>query len=561
MKPAIPPQYRGMDSGRKAFLPSIQQNACPGDQKMTQNIRRLALAATTSLMLSGAAGAQTLNLGVRAGPEGVDPHFTATGTHAEALKHVFDTLVTSGANLQLEPGIAESWRAIDNTTWEFKLRQGVTFHDGSPMTAEDVVASIRRMQVLSGPNPTRIYVRHVKDLRIVDPHTLHVITEGPAPTLPNDFIRVFITSARATAGLTPETSNEAFNSGRAAIGTGPYRFVSWTPREQFVVERNDNYWGGRQPWARHVRREIPNDAARVAQLRTGQVDMIVRVPAADVSTLERDRALRVVKVDTVYVFNLQLDHRETTPQVTARDGSRLAANPYRDLRVRQAMDLAIDRRALAEIAMEGLGAPQGQMVTPGIFGFNPAIPIPTPDLPRARTLLAEAGYPNGFRMVLNYSNNRLPGDNAVGTALAQMFARIGIEVQAAGQPAAVIFPARTRGDLSNTMSGWGTLTGEANYYYSSNAHTNDPALRLGAFNWHGYSNPEMDRLIEAAAVELDVKKREELLFQIAVLFTQQRIALPLTSVGSAWAMRRDRVNLVRARTDEDTLAMDIVPTR
>ena len=528
---------------------------------MTQTFRRLALAATTSLLLTGTAGAQTLNLGVRAGPEGVDPHFTATGTHAEALKHVFDTLVTSGDNLQLEPGIAESWRPIDNTTWEFKLRQGITFHDGSPMTAEDVVASIRRMQVLSGPNPTRIYVRNVKDMRIVDPHTLHVITDGPAPTLPNDFIRVFITSARATAGLTPETSNEAFNTGRAAIGTGPYRFVSWTPREQFVVERNDSYWGGRQPWARHVRREIPNDAARVAQLRTGQVDMIVRVPAADVSTLERDRALRVVKADTVYVFNLQLDYRENTPQVTARDGSRLAANPYRDIRVREAMDLAIDRRALAEIAMEGLGSPQGQMVTPGIFGFNPNIPIPTPNLARARTLLAEAGYPNGFRMVLNFTNNRLPGDNGVGTALAQMFARIGIEVQAAGQPAAVIFPARARGELSNIMAGWGTLTGEANYYYSSNAHTNNPALRLGAFNWHGYANPEMDRLIQAASVELDEKKREELLQQIATLFTTDRVGIPLASVGSAWAMRRDRVNLVRARTDEDTLAMDIVPTR
>ncbi|UPY39138.1 ABC transporter substrate-binding protein [Sediminicoccus sp. KRV36] len=525
---------------------------------MLHDVRRLALAAGLSL-LAVTANAQTLTLGVRAGPDSIDPHFTATGTQAEALKHVFDTLVWSGDQLQLEPGLAESWRAVDATTWEFKLRAGVTFHDGSPFTAEDVAASIRRMQTLSGPNPTRIYVRRVQDVQIVDPLTIRVITDGPAPTLPNDFIRLFITSARATANLTPQDANEAFNSGRAAIGTGPYRFVSWTPREQLILERNDNYWGGRQPWARHVRREIPNDAARVAQLRTGQVDMIVRVPAADVPTMERDASLRLVKADTVYVFNLEFDFREPTPQVSARDGSRLAANPFRDPRVREAVDLALDRRVLAEVAMEGLGAPQGQMVTPRIFGFNPALPIPTPNLARSRQLLAEAGFPQGFRFTLSFTNDRLPGDRGVGTAMAQMLARVGLEVQAAGQPAAVLFPARTRGELSAVMAGWGTLTGEAHYTYSSVGHSNNPGLRLGAFNWRQFSDAELDTLIQQAAVELDTARREQLLQQVGARFNALRVSLPLTSITSAWAMRRDRVNLVRARADEDTLAMDIVP--
>jgi peptide/nickel transport system substrate-binding protein len=524
-----------------------------------RRLRKIALASAAGIVLAGGASAQTLTMGVLAGPESMDPHYTATGTHAEALKHVFDTLTHSGDRLQIEPGLAESWRVVNPTTWEFKLRRGVTFHDGSDMTAEDVASSIRRMQTLSGPNPVRIYVRRVQEVRIVDPHTIQIITDGPAPTLPNDFIRLFVTSARATAGLTPENSNEAFNAGRANIGTGPYRYVSWTPREQFTMERNDNYWKGRPAWARVVRREINNPAARVAQLRTGQVDMIVRVPAADVPTLERDRNISVLKAETVYVFNLALDQREPTPQVTARDGSRLAANPYRDPRVREAIDLAIDRRALAEIAMEGLGTPQSQMVTPGIFGYNPALTIPQPNVQRARQLLREAGYPNGFRMVLNFTNNRLPGDNNVGTSMAQMLAQIGIEVQAAGQPAAVIFPARARGELSNIMAGWGTLTGEANYYYSANAHTNNPQLRLGAFNWTGYSNPEVDRLIQAANVELDDKKREELLQQVGALFVSERVVIPIAAVGSAWAMRRDRVTLRVGRADEETYAWDVSP--
>jgi peptide/nickel transport system substrate-binding protein len=526
---------------------------------MHQNYRRSILAGVAVALMAGTAGAQTLTMGVIAGPESIDPHFTATGTHSESLKHVFDTLTHSGDRLQVEPGLAESWRIVNPTTWEFRLRRGVKFHDGSDMTAEDVAASIRRMQTLSGPNPTRIYVRRVQEVRIVDPHTIQIVTDGPAPTLPNDFIRLFVTSARATAGLTPENSNEAFNSGRAAIGTGPYRFGSWTPREQFTVERFDEHWNGRPAWARHVRREIANPAARVAQLRTGQVDMIVRVPAADVTTLERDRTLSVIKAETVYVFNLALDQRESTPQVTARDGSRLAANPYRDARVREAIDLALDRRALAEVAMEGLGTPVSQMVTPGIFGFNPALTIPTPNVQRARQLLGEAGYPNGFRMVLNFSNNRLPGDAGVGAAMTQMLARIGLEVQAAGQPAAVIFPARARGELSNIMAGWGTLTGEANYYYAANAHSNNPQLRLGAFNWNGYANPEVDRLIQAANVELDDRRREQLLQEIGAKFTADRVVIPLAAVGSAWAMRRDRVTLRVGRSDEETYAWDVTP--
>jgi peptide/nickel transport system substrate-binding protein len=144
--------------------------------------------------------------------------------------------------------------------------------------------------------------------------------------------------------------------------------VSWTPRQQTVLERNDGYWRGPSAWARVVRTEIPNDAARVAQLKAGQVDMIVRVPAADVPTLSRDPQASIVTADTVYVFNIEFDLREKTAQVSAKDGSPLAANPFRDPRVREAIDLGIDRKALAEVSMEGLGKPVTQMVTANIFG-------------------------------------------------------------------------------------------------------------------------------------------------------------------------------------------------
>jgi peptide/nickel transport system substrate-binding protein len=513
------------------------------------------LAASSSLVL-----AQTLTIGVRGGPDSIDPHFTATGTHAEALKHLYDTLVWSGDGLEIEPRLAESWKAIDNTTWEFKLRRGVKFHDGSDFTAEDVKFSITRMQTPMGPNPTTIYVRRVKEVQVVDPLTLRIVTDGAAPNLPNDFIRLFVVSHKAAAGVTKDNGNELFNSGKAAVGTGPYKFVSWTPKGDFVAERFDGYWGGKEPWARIVRKEIPNDASRVAQLKAGQLDLITRVPASDVATLERDPKISVAKIDTVYVFNLEMDMREKPPagQISAKDGSPLPKNPYLDPRVREAIDLAIDRKALAEIAMEGLGKPVNQLVTPSIFGFSKALPERKYNVAAAKKLMADAGYPNGFKIAFSFTQDRLPGDRQVGTTIAQMLAAIGIEVQANAQPAAVFFPARTRGELSMSMSGWGTLTGEAHYTLSSLGHSNDKERKFGAFNVLGYHNPEMDKLIQDAAVEMDEAKRRGFLEKANELVAKDRQRLPIVAVGSAWAMQKGKIT-IKARVDEDTLAMNIKP--
>jgi len=516
------------------------------------------LLCTTALLSS--AVAQTLTIGVRGGPDSIDPHFTATGSHAEALKHVFDTLVWSGDELELQPRLAESWKVINENTWEFKLRKGVKFHDGSEFTAKDVKFSIERIPVVSGPNPTTIYVRRVKEVKIINDHTVLVITDGAAPTLPNDFIRLFIVSAKAAAGLTKESANEAFNSGKAAVGTGPYKYVSWQPKGDLVLDRFDGFWGPKEPWARHVRKEIANDAARVAQLKAGQLDLITRVPATDVAALKRDAKLSVQTIDTVYVFNVELDMREKLQNASNKDGSPLAKKPLLDLRVRQAIDLAIDRKALAEVAMEGLGKPANEMVTPSIFGYNKSLPERKYDAAAARKLLADAGYPNGFKIQFSFTKDRLPGDTEVGTSIAQMLAAVGIDATPNAQPAAVFFPARTRGDFSMSMSGWGTLTGEAHYTLSSLAHSNDKEKKMGAFNVLGYKNPEMDRLLQAASTEMDIPKRRKFLEDANALVDKDKQRLPIVAVGSAWAMQKSKVT-IKARVDEDTLAMNIKPAK
>ena len=327
-----------------------------------------------------------------------------------------------------------------------------------------------------------------------------------------------------------------------------------------MLARNDSFWGPKEPWARHVRKEIANDAARVAQLKAGQLDLITRVPATDVAALKRDSKLNVQTIDTIYVFNVELDVRDKAPTITAKDGSAMDKNPLQDVRVREAIDLAIDRKALAEVAMEGLGKPASQMVTPSIFGFNKTLGDRKHDPAAARKLLADAGYPNGFRMQFSFTQDRLPGDRQVGTSISQMLAAVGIDAQANAQPAAVFFPARTRGEYSMSMSGWGTLTGEAHYTLSSLAHSNDKDKKMGAFNVLGYKNPTMDKLLQEAAVEMDVAKRRKFLEDANALLEKDRQRLPIVSVGSAWAMQKDKVT-IKARVDEDTLAMNIKPAK
>jgi len=519
--------------------------------------------AATALGLSAltvtAATAQTLTMGVRGGPESLDPHYSALGSHAEAAKHIFDTLVWSGTDLQIEPGLATGWKPVDEDTWEFELREGVTFHDGSDFDAEDVKFSIERIPVVTGPTTTAIYVRRVDEVEIVDPHTILIHTDGPAATLPYDFVRLFIVSSEAAADYsTPETSSEGFNSGKAAIGTGPFRYASWEPKGDLVLDRFDDYWRGKPAWERVIRKEIPNDSSRLASLKAGQVDVINYVSSVDYLALERDSSVDTVLGDSVYIMNLQLDQREDTPMVRARDGSDLDENPLRDPIVREAIDLAIDRETMVDIVLEGLGKPANQMMPPGFFGSNDAIPVPDYDPARAKELLAEAGYPDGFQMDLYCTADRLPGDGAICQGLGQMFSQIGIETDVNAISKTVYFPAQARLDYSVFMNGWGTLTGEASYTLGALAHSKDDEVKMGAFNRIEYANDDVDALLQEAATELDEPKRRALYEEAMARTMADRVYISIVQLQTVWAARAGALTF-EPRYDEDTLAFFIRP--
>ena len=518
--------------------------------------RHLALAGLMVAMFGATVSAQTLTMGVRAGPDSMDPHWSTLGGQAEALRHVFDTLVMADEKLQLKPGLAVSWKSIDETTWEFKIRQGVKFHNGSELTAEDVKFSIDRIPLVTGPMSMTIYTKQVKETKVIDKYTLHVKTKVAAPTLPNDFIRLFVVAK--SIGL--EARNEQFNSGKAAIGTGPYRFVSWAPKGDLVMKRFDGYWGEKQHWEQVIRKEIPSDPARMAALKSGQVDLVNYVPATDYASMQRDKTVDTFIADTVYILNITPNVKETLPKPVKVDGKEIAANPLRDARVREAMDLAIDRKTLVRIVLEGLGRPANQLMPANFFGGSKNLPERPYDVNKAKQLLTEAGYPKGFEIDFFCTNNRLPGDSAVCEALSQMWARAGLKVNANALNGTVFFPAQQKGEYSLWMSGWGTLTGEASYTYGSLVHTADVATGLGAFNKQGYSNPAVDKLLEEGSRTMDDTKRRALFEKASELSMSDRALIPSVQLQTVWASKAGMLT-IPARMDQETLAYEIKPKR
>lgn len=513
------------------------------------------LAGTAMALVSASAFAEELNIGVRSGAESMDPHFSAIGVNVSAMKNVYETLTARDDNLQLIPGLAESWEVVDDVTWHFKLREGVKFHDGSALDAEDVVQSIARIREAAGPDGGLVtYVRRVADAKALDELTVEVTTDSPAATLPLDFARLFVIPSE----IAIDTPVSEFNSGAAAIGTAPYKLVSWEAKGDMVLEPFADYWGEPAKWDKVTFTEISNDSARVAALLSDRVDLINYVPPADVANINAQDDTQVFDGSSVYIFMLFPDYRDETPRVTAKDGSKLDANPFQDIRVRQAISYGLQRAAIADRVMEGLAKPAHQIITEGFFGWSPELGELEYDIDKAKALLSEAGYPDGFKIDLHCTSDRLPMDGDVCAALGPMLGRIGIEATVNATPRAVYFPAQSAGEYSLMMNGWGSLTGEASYILSSMVHTKEEDGSYGVFNHFSYSNAEIDGLVEEALGTLDEDTRRGLLEDAMELTINDLMAIPIVNLSAIWAGNSDKLTY-RARADEDTLATSADP--
>src|SRR3954467_4759774 len=298
-------------------------------------LRMLRIAAAALVVLAApyaAAKDREVSIGLQSPVTSMDPHYHNLSPNNSLLLHVYEPLILRDANMKLKPGLAASWRAIDDLTWEFKLRKGVKFHDGTPFTAEDVVATYKRVpNVPNSPSSFATFTKPIVEARIVDPYTITFKTAAPHVLLPSDLGAVYI----LPKAVAEKAATEDFNSGKAAIGTGPYRFVEYVPNQRVVLKANYGYWGGEEPWDKVTFKILTNASARVAALLSGDVQMIETVPTSDIAKLSTDKRYSIVDKVTNRVISVPLNQPpgKSPPFVTGKDGKPLEKNPFRDPRV------------------------------------------------------------------------------------------------------------------------------------------------------------------------------------------------------------------------------------
>lgn len=498
------------------------------------------LGAVAGMAFCWSASAADLKIGVSSEVTTLDPHFFHLSSNTEIDKLVYSGLVTQDAELKVVPDLAESWRTLDDTHWEFKLRQGVTFHDGTPFTADDVVFTYQRARsVPNSPASFLQFLKHVKQTTAVDPHTLLIETDQPDPILLNEILNVWIVSRKH--GEKATTAD--YNAGKAAIGTGPYREVEWVPGDRIVLERYDGYFGAKPEWQRVTYKPITSDAARVAALLSGDVELINNVPGNDAVALKDNPkvTLGTMASNRCYFWTIDVD-REASPQLTDMDGKPLTKNPLKDVRVRRAMSMAIDREALVTRVMQGQAVAAAQFMPEGTPGTSDKMKPVAYDLAGAKKLLAEAGWGGGFGLVINSSNDRYPNDAQVNQAVAQMWSRLGLKPTVNAMPKAMYFPRVAKLEFSVLLSGNSTDTGEPMSQLFYLLGTYDAAKGIGAGNNGRYSSPQLDAILAKAAVTLDDAKRAEILAQAYEFAIGEEVAvIPMLFPITTWAMRKGLV--------------------
>ncbi|MDR3099542.1 MAG: ABC transporter substrate-binding protein [Paraburkholderia sp.] len=517
-------------------------------------MKRLLLSSVAAVLLSAsvAADAQTLRIAFADPLSSLDPQLNNhAGDRSDDL-HFWDLLVENKWN-KLQPGLAVSWKPLDAKTWEFKLRPNVKWQDGTPFTAADVIFSYQRARNVPGSVATFAgYLRTIESVSAPDPLTLIIKTKAPNPDLPLNLASVHIVSKH----IGEKSQTDDYNSGRAMIGTGPYKFVSYTPGDRVEMVRNDQYWDGKPLWAKVDYRYVNNGAARTAALLAGDVDVIDKVSASDIPRLKQAPNVTVYPYPGLRVMLLQPSFREGSNQyITDNDGKPLPKNPLLDVRVRRALSLAINRDAIVTRIMQGTASVANQWMPKNTFGYDPAVKDIPFDAAQAKKLLAEAGYPNGFKIVMHVPNDRYPQGPETAQAVAQFWTRIGVKTQVEVVPWSIYASRAGKNEYAMSMLAWGNGTGEASYALVNVLATVDAKKGLGASNWGHYSNPGVDQALDAATAEFDEGKREAILRHSVEIVSNDVGVIPLFHYQNVWAARKGLK--VSPYTSDRTVAMQV----
>jgi len=499
----------------------------------------VAVLASVGILAAGQADAKTLRW-ARAGDSlTLDPHAQNEGpTHALAHQ-MYEGLLQRDMKGQVIPSLATEWapRPDNPTVWRFKLRQGVTFHGGEEFNADDVVFSLNRAQ-----RPTsamKELLSSVKEVRKVDDYTVDIETNGPNPLMPNNLTNLFMMDEGWTKANGAEEPQDVANggenyAGRNVNGTGAFTLVSRTVDERTVLKANPNYWGNSEfptEVSEIVYTPIQNAATRVAALLSGEVDFIQDVPVQDLARVKGQSGLKVVTASQNRTIFFGMNMGDADLEFDNVSGK----NPFSDARVREAMNIAINRDAIKSVVMRGQSSPTGVIMPPFVNGWTADLDAyPEYDLAKAKGLLADAGYADGFSIRLDCPNDRYINDEAICQAAVGMLGRIGVTVNLNSQPKALHFPLIKNKETDFYMLGWGVPTFDSEYIFNFLVHTTTD--KLGSWNGTRYTNTELDKLIVGLASETNLDSRNAAIAKIWNTVQAETLYLPIHNQVLNWGM-------------------------
>ncbi|SDW41647.1 peptide/nickel transport system substrate-binding protein [Albimonas donghaensis] len=483
-------------------------------------------------LVAAPASAQTFRWTSQGDALTMDPHSQNEGPTIAMTGQIYESLVTRDAKLELQPELATAWEPVEGG-WKFTLREGVKFHGGQDFTAEDVKFSFER--ALAPSSDWKEQVKGVTSVEIVDPMTVILKTDGPNPILPNQLTSVYIMDsgwAEEHDVMVPQdfAAKEETYAVRNANGTGPFVLASRAPDELTEMTRNADWWGwGEFPGniQKIEYRPISNAATRVAALLSGEVDFVLDPPLQD---LERIKAASGLKVETVsQIRSIFLGMNLGAEELASSDVK--GKNPFADVRVREAMNIAIDKAAIQRVVMEGLSFPTGMITSPGVLGNTPENDAPYAfDAVKAKALMEEAGYPDGFSVQLDCPNNRYNNDEKICQAVVGMLAKIGVDVKLDAIPKAQHFPKIQKRETDFYLLGWGVPTLDSHYVFSY--------LVAGDGSWNatGYSNARVNEITTAIETETDIAKRTAQIMEAWEIVKSEMPYIPIHHQVIAWGM-------------------------
>jgi peptide/nickel transport system substrate-binding protein len=486
------------------------------------------LAACLALALAAPSSAQTLRWSSVGDVSSFDPNAQVESFTSNIQNMVFDPLVRRNRKLAIEPALATSWEIVAPDRWRFTLRHGVTFQGGEPFSADDVVATVTR--TIDPGSRNRENLSTVIRAEKVDDYTVDLVLKGPYPLLLNDLAGIFMMSSQWLAAhdaIKPGNSSAGVTTFAAthADGTGPFRLESFEPDSKTVLTANPGWWDKPEHNLKRIEfRPIRSDSTRVAALLSGELDMIAPAPLQDLDRIATSPGFKVVEDPSLRLIFLGFNWR---PELHADPGRK---NPLLDLRVRQALWHGVDLQTLKRRIMRGKSAP-------AVPGYSAALDIPLAyDPVLAEKLLADAGYPTGFKVGLNCSNDRYIADEQLCVAIASMWTRIGLQVDVKTESKATYFPRQDHGDTDIYMLGWATLPPMDGYsVLASILATRKDGY--GGSNPNGLSDPRIDDLARRASTELDEPKRLAMLVDAFTIVHDDAMFIPLHEQPVAWAMR------------------------